>query len=368
MLPAHHETGPRQPLPVLAAPAEQDNAPSSVPGPTPPVRLDILIDDIRRLMTTACTRAGVPGPGIDRVVEHYLDGELRGKPSHGLAKFAYESQFFSQRIGSPRITHERGAMAVVDGRREVGPLSADFAVRLAARTARRLGVGVVGMVNCQRYGILASWSEQIAERGLVGLVANTSRPEATVHGARTPFLGVNPVSFAFPTSDGTVSADMSTTLAPMGVLWEARRTGCPLPTDCFVDEDGAFTDDPDAARAAMVFGEHRGFALSLLIQILTGSLFGFPMGKGVDSTWSTGYTFIALDPTFAGQGDGHLTANDDLVESIRQAATRADGPVRLPGQEGKDRAARARKTGRLALDEALYQRLQARAAGDFTSD
>ncbi|MCA1220024.1 Ldh family oxidoreductase [Streptomyces sp. 8L] len=330
--------------------------------------LDVAIDDVRALMTTACTRAGVPGRGIDRVIEHYLDGELRGKPSHGLAKFAFESQFFSHRIGSPRVKHERGAMAVVDGRREVGPLSADFAVRLATRKARQLGVGVVGMVNCQRYGILASFSEQIAERGLVGLVANTSRPEATVHGARTPFLGVNPVSFAFPTSHGTVSADMSTTLAPMGVLWEARRTASPLPTDCFVDEDGAFTNDPDAARAAMVFGEHRGFALSLLIQVLTGSLFGFPMGEDVDSTWSTGYTFIALDPTFAGHGDAHRAANDGLVGSIRQAATREGRSVRLPGQEGKDRAARARKAGRLPLDEALYQRLQARAAGDFTSD
>ncbi|GGV50464.1 hypothetical protein GCM10010245_79470 [Streptomyces spectabilis] len=367
MIPAH-ETGPRRPLPSCASTAAVDSVLPVRGGREEAVRLDVGIDDIRALMTTACIRAGIPSGGAGRVAEHYLDGELRRKPSHGVAKFVFESQFFSQRLGPPRIRHERGAMAVVDGRREVGPLSADFAVRLAARTARRLGVGVVGMVNTQRYGILASFSEQIAERGLVGLVANTSRPEATVHGARTPFLGVNPVSFAFPTSDGAVSADMSTTLAPMGVLWEARRTGCPLPPDCFVDEDGAFTDDPDAARAAMVFGEHRGFALSLLIQVLTGSLFGFPMGEGVDSTWSTGYLFIALDPAFAGQGEGHLAANTGLVEAIGRAAAREGGSVRLPGQEGKAHAARARKTGRLALDEALYQRLRARAAGDFTSD
>lgn len=366
MIPAH-ETGPHQPLPSCARPAEQDSAPANGPGPVQAARLDVGIDDVRALMTTTCTQADVPSMGIGRVVEHYLDGELRGKPSHGLAKFAFESQFFSQRIGPPRIQHERGAMAVVDGRREVGPLSADFAVRLAARKARRLGVGVVGMVNSQRYGILASWSEQIAEQGLVGLVTNTSRPEATVHGARTPFLGVNPVSFAFPTSDGPVSADMSTTLAPMGVLWEARRSGSSLPPGCFVDEYGAFTDDPIEARAAMVFGEHRGFALSLLIQVLTGSLFGFPMGEGVD-TWSTGYTFIALDPTFAGQGEGHLAANASLVGAIRQAATRKGGAVRLPGEESKARAARARKTGRIELDAALYGRLQARAAGDFISD
>lgn len=363
-----HETGPHQPLPSRARSTEQNSALSDGSGPAHAARLDVGLDDIRALMAAACTRAGIPDKGIHRVVEHYLDGELRGKPSHGLAKFAFESRFFSQRIGQPRIKHERGAMAVVDGRREVGPLSADFAVRLAVRKARRLGVGVVGMVNCQRYGILASFSEQIAERGLVGLVANTSRPEATVHGARTPFLGVNPLSFAFPTSDGTVSADMSTTLAPMGVLWEARRSGSPLPPGCFVDEHGAFTNDPDAARAAMVFGEHRGFALSLLIQVLTGSLFGFPMGEGVDSTWATGYTFIALNPTFAGQGENHLAANASLAQAIRQAVTREGGPVRLPGQEGKERAARARKTGHIALEEALYARLQARAAGDFTSD
>ncbi|MFJ2419161.1 Ldh family oxidoreductase [Streptomyces brevispora] len=365
-----YETGSHQPLPSSPKQTKGNKGASTRPGPglADPGRLTVDIDDVRALMTTACARAGVPGNGIGRVVEHYLDGELRGKPSHGVAKFVFESQFFSQRIGPPRIKHERGAMMVVDGRREIGPLSADFAARLAARTARRLGVGIVGMVNTQRYGILASWSEQIAERGLVGLVANTSRPEATVHGAKTPFLGVNPISFAFPTRDGIVSADMSTTLAPMGVLWEARRAGTPLPSDCFVDEQGAPTEDPDAARAALVFGEHRGFALSLLIQVLTGSLFGFPMSDGVNSIWTTGYAFIALDPTFAGQGDSHLAANTSLVEAIRQATTREGGTVRLPGMDGKDRAERARRAGRIEIDESLYGRLQLRAAGDFLSD
>ncbi|WP_308401447.1 Ldh family oxidoreductase [Streptomyces sp. AP-93] len=363
-----HEPAPAR-LPSGIGPAGWNSPAPDHHVPADANRLDVALDDIRTLMTTACNRAGVPGSGVGRVVEHYLDGELRGKPSHGLAKFAFESQFFSQRTGPPRIRHERGAMAVVDGQREIGPLSADFAVSLAVRKARRLGVGVVGMINTQRYGILATWSEQIAAQGLVGLVANTSRPDATVHGAQSPFLGVNPVSFAFPTGTDTVSADMSTTLAPMGVLWEARRGGSSLPPNCFVDEHGAFTEDPDTARAAMVFGEHRGYALSLLIQILTGSLFGFPMGDGVDSTWNTGYMFIALNPAFAGQGDSsHLAANSRLAETIQQTPTREGGAVRLPGRAGRDRAARARHDGRIAISEALYRRLRARADGDFTSD
>src|SRR5690606_13471126 len=244
-------------------------------------RVKVDISHLRRLMAQTCARAGIPADRADLVVAHYLDGELRGKPSHGVAKFCFESQFFAQRTGSPSIVREYGALAVVDAQREVGPLSADYAVDLAVARAREHGAGIIGMINTQRYGILASWPERMAEHGMVGIAMNTSRAEATVAGGRTAVLGVNPLAFAFPTTDGSVSADMSTTLAPMGVLWEARRAGTRLPDGCFVDAHGEPTDDPEAARTAVVFGDHRGFALSLLIQVLTGSLFGFPMGDEV---------------------------------------------------------------------------------------
>lgn len=42
---------------------------------------------------------------------------------------------------------------------------------------------------------------------------------------------------------------MSTTLAPMGVLWEHRRTDQPLPEQCFVDTDGHTTRDGSGARS-----------------------------------------------------------------------------------------------------------------------
>ncbi|MFI8951420.1 hypothetical protein ACIGO6_33530 [Streptomyces sp. NPDC053750] len=101
-------------MPSCARSAAQDSAPSHGSGPEQAVRLDDGIGGIRSLMAAACTQAGVPGKGIDRVVGHYLDGELRGKPSHGLAKCAFESQFFSQTIGTPGTKRERGAMAVAD--------------------------------------------------------------------------------------------------------------------------------------------------------------------------------------------------------------------------------------------------------------
>ncbi|MFG2463383.1 Ldh family oxidoreductase [Streptomyces sp. NPDC048523] len=326
------------------------------------------IGSLRELMGDACRAASVPRDKAAFIVEHYLTGELRGRASHGIAKFCFESQFFPQREGSPQIVREQGALAVIDARREIGPISAAYAVDVAVGKAADVGAGIVGMINTQRYGILAQWSERIAEHGYLGIVMNTSRAEATVHGGRTPVLGVNPLSFAIPTLGEPLVADMSTTLAPMGVLWEARRTGGPLPHDSFVDDRGNPTDDPDTATSAVVFGEHRGFALSLLVQILTGSLFAFPMGAAVHDTWSTGYAFLALNPSFGGQAVGFPERNTQFVEAMRSAVTRDGAAVRLPGQASKQRADHALATGTVELDDAVFRRLQARAAGDFASD
>ncbi|MFF9785032.1 Ldh family oxidoreductase [Streptomyces nigrescens] len=325
------------------------------------------IEELTALMTAACRAAGVPEQESALIVDHYLDGELRGKTSHGVAKFCFESRYFRERQGPPQVVRERGAFAVIDAHREIGPLSAAFAVRVALDKAAQHGVGFVGMINSQRYGILAAWSEEIARHGLVGIAANTSRAEAVVLGGRTPVLGVNPLAFALPTLDAPLSADMSTTLAPMGVLWECRRAAEPLPAG-FVDADGHATDDPDRAVSAIIFGEHRGFAVSLLLQALTGSVFGFPMGSEVTDTWSTGYTFIALDPSFAAPDGTAAAANSRLVEQLHAARTTDGSVLRLPGEHARARAARVRATGTVEMSEPVLSRLRARAAGDLTSD
>ncbi len=117
-----------------------------------------------------------------------------------------------------------------------------------------------------------------------------------------------------------------------------------------------------------MFGEHRGFAISLLLQALTGSLFGFPMGSEVSDTWTTGYTFIALDPTYAHSDGQAAAANSRLVGQLRAARDTERGALRLPGAHARARAAAALAAGTVELSEQVLRRLRARADGDFTSD
>ncbi|MER6617796.1 Ldh family oxidoreductase [Streptomyces xantholiticus] len=330
--------------------------------------MNVDIDHVRALMVEACQQSAVPAESVDLVVDHYLLGETQGKHSHGVAKFCFESQFFSERQGSPRTVREHGALAIVDAQREIGPVSADHAVRIAANRARELGAGIVGVINTQRYGVLSPWAEHLARAGFLGIVMNTSRADSTVEGARTPFLGVNPISYAVPTTSEPLVVDMSTTKSPMGVLWEARRGAAQLPAESFVDLDGDFTVDPHLAESAMVFGGHKGFAVSLLIQIMTGSLFGFPMGPGVESTWTTGYAFIAIDPSFGGELNDFPNNNSRLVEVMEGVGTRDSQPFRIPGSRSRAHVRKVTALGKLDIPDSVYRRLMARAAGDFVSD
>jgi LDH2 family malate/lactate/ureidoglycolate dehydrogenase len=316
------------------------------------------IHDVRQLMVAVCAVAGLSEEECVQVVDHYLDGELRGRTSHGVAKFCFESQFFATRAGRPFVAEDFGAVAVVNGNREVGPLSVGFAVDLVVEKARRFGIGLVGMNNTQRHGALGYWTRRIAEQGQLGVVMNTSTADSTVVGATRPFLGVNPLSFAFPTEDGPLVADLSTTVAPMGRLWEARRGNGGLEDGQFVDANGGFTTDPNQATAAVIFGGHKGFALSLLIQLLTGSVFGFPMGERIESLLDTGYAFIAVDPAFGGERTKFVDENSALVRALASVAMRDGGTLRMFGRESDAVRAAALAEGRVTLGAGVFERLR----------
>jgi L-2-hydroxycarboxylate dehydrogenase (NAD+) len=318
------------------------------------------IATIRSYMIEVCRRSEIPESYHEAVTEHFLEGQLLGKPTHGVGKFCFEAQFFSQRVGRPWVEQDAQAVAVINGNREVGPISAAFAVDEALRRAEQFGLGFVGLHNTQRYGILSTWSEAIAEQGMVGLVMNTSTADSTVLGSRTPMLGVNPLSLAVPTLSSPFVVDLAMTVAPMGALWDARRGDGVLPAGAFLDASGELTADYTASIAALIFGGYKGFALSMVVQLLTGSHFGFAMGPEVDAAWQTGYAFMAIRPQVTGSADSFKMANSRLISNVRLACAETD--MRVPGEYARTRRAEALASGRVLLARPIYERLRRLAA------
>jgi L-2-hydroxycarboxylate dehydrogenase (NAD+) len=96
-------------------------------------------------------------------------------------------------------------------------------------------------------------------------------------GGKTPTMGTNPHSWAFPTQDAIgfpVVIDWATSTVAMGRVQQFKREGKQLPPGCAVDGDGKPTTDPNRAVALLPFGGHKGYGLGLIDELYAGFIGG----------------------------------------------------------------------------------------------
>lgn len=278
--------------------------------------MKITVSDLRKKLISVCVDRGLSESQAIPIVTNYLDAELLGKTTHGIAKFCFECKFFSERLGNPQITVDTGPLLKVDGNKEVGPLAAEFCVDLAAQRAKKYGVCILGLNNIQRYGILSHWVNQLGDQKLFGVVLNTCEPAMTGFEGTKKVLGTNPIAFTIPTKEKTYTVDMATSKVAMSLIWKALREGEKLPDDTFYDKDGKTTTAPEEAKAVQHFGGVKGFSIALLIQLLTGSVFGFKMASEIKTFYDIGYVFIVIDPSKVTDYELLLESNQKLVDEL----------------------------------------------------
>lgn len=95
-------------------------------------------------------------------------------------------------------------------------------------------------------------------------------------GGVEPVLGTNPIAAGFPAPNGQILVDLSAAAITSGEILVALKDGEKIPEGCALGPDGKMTTDPDVARrgAVLPFGEHKGYALAVMIQLFSGVLTG----------------------------------------------------------------------------------------------
>lgn len=325
--------------------------------------MQIKISRITQLLVKTCRHLLVPEVHIPIIVNHYLEGELKGKVTHGIAKFCFESQFFHERIKSPEVITSNGPIIKINANKEIGPIAANYATEKAIEISKMMGICIVGMSNSQRYGVLSTWVEQIAKKGLLALAMNTSPAESTIPGVKSGLLGMNTLAYAAPTEDEPIIFDMTSGIKPMGLLWESKSKSLELPPNSFLDSQGRFTTNSKLAKYSAIFGGHKGFGISLLIQILTGSLFNFPMGQEIKSAYDTGYIFMAIRPE---KEKSFKKGNQNLASIIREIALNEGASnLKVPGDQSRKIKLKNISEGHIDLDQITYNQLKIITYGKF---
>lgn len=265
-------------------------------------------DEMRRLAVAVLAGVGAPDDTARAVAGSLVRSNLLGHDSHGVRRLVrYVGDVRSGRVdprASPDAETTRPGAVVVHGQRAFGQLSANRAVRelldLTGHARQAAGVAVVR--DCNHIGRLGEYVAELAEHDLVAMAFGNADPTVAPFGGRERRLGTNPLAWAVPRARGkpALVMDWATSGVAEGKLAVARDRGEAVAPGLVLDTDGRGTTDPTAFYAGGVllpFGGHKGYGLSVLIEIVGGLLSGAGVGSmpGYSGHFGTVITAFAID-------------------------------------------------------------------------
>jgi LDH2 family malate/lactate/ureidoglycolate dehydrogenase len=273
---------------------------------------------------------GVPDADARLVADSLVTADLWGHQSHGVLRLSWYVDRIRagvmRAVTTPETVADTGALLVVDGHDGVGQVLAAFAAREAAGRARTHGVGVVAVRNSNHFGTAAYFTRMAARDGCVAILATNASPAMAPWGGRRRAVGTNPWSIAAPAGEHDVMVmDIANTAVARGKVYLARQRGEPIPAGWAIDADGAPTTDPAAAIAGVILpmAGHKGYAIALMMDVLSGVLTGSAFGAAVQGPYQAerpsgcGHLFIALDVAAFGDPDGFAGRMERLVAEVR---------------------------------------------------
>jgi L-2-hydroxycarboxylate dehydrogenase (NAD+) len=250
------------------------------------------IEALREFCTRVFLHLGVPSDGAAQAADVLASADLRGIDSHGVARlYSYFGMLSEGHINPTpqiKVVHSTLSTATVDGDNGLGLVVGPHANRIAMDMAEKAGSGWVSVRNTNHYGIAGYYVLQALERDMIGwAMTNSTALVAPLWGAER-MLGTNPIAIAFPgKEEPPIVIDMATSAAAYGKIEIAKRLGKPVPQGWAIDSEGRGTTNPDdliAGGALLPLGSdrergaHKGYGLSVMVDILCGPLSGANWG------------------------------------------------------------------------------------------
>jgi uncharacterized oxidoreductase len=307
----------------------------------------------------------------DRTAELLVEANLAGHDSHGVIRIPQYVGFLKEGQIVPgaaiRVENETPSTAVIDGNWGFGQTIATAAADMAIRKARDHAVSVVTVYHCNHIGRLGSYGLQIARADMVGMLT------ANGHGgARSvaPFggtgrrLSTNPLAIAAPSGGEPLVLDITTSVVAEGKVRVKRNRGEPTPPGWIIDSEGNPTTDPNKLYgpppgAILPFGghaAHKGYGLSVIVDILSGALSAAGCSRPDVSRIANAVFVMVLNPTAFTTLDLFKRQVDDFVAYLKSSPT-APGfqEILVPGEVELREERRRRKEGIFVEDETWRQ-------------
>ena len=281
------------------------------------------------------------------VADSLVQANLRGVDSHGVARVGIYVKRLKMGLVNPRpnveVAQESAATLLVDGGNGMGQVVGVRALELGLDKARKSGGVSVGVRHSNHYGAGAYYVQRAVARDVIAFAYSNAPPTMAPWGGVDPYLGTNPYAYGVPAGEHRpIILDMATSIVARGKIILMAESDEPIPEGWAIDEQGNPTTDAQEALEGSVlpFAGPKGYALSLMIDIMAGALTGAGFGPGINSMYdnfddpqNVGAFFQLVDIGRFADSATFKARVDRMIEEIKSSRKAAGTEeIFLPGE------------------------------------
>ncbi|MEY4133821.1 MAG: hypothetical protein RL386_171, partial [Bacteroidota bacterium] len=288
-----------------------------------------------------------------------LYAQLRGN-NQGIVKLTGKGMPKDHRAGPIGTLKETPLSLLLDGNHNLGMVVVHQGMQQIIEKAGKTGFAILGTRNtASPSGAIGYFAREIARQGFIGWVFSGSYPMVAPWGSSEPLFGTNPIAIGIPARPAPIVLDMSTSAMAWFGIKEAQVAGKEIPDHVALNKLGQPTTIPEEALQGAIrpfggdYAGHKGFGLSLMVEILTGPLVGAAFCGIGNGDW--GNLLFAMDPALLSDPQDFADQTTQLAERVRNAE-KLEGVDRLflPGERGDLQEKLAIETGILEIEDRLY--------------
>ncbi|MCL2469138.1 MAG: Ldh family oxidoreductase [Alphaproteobacteria bacterium] len=307
------------------------------------------VETLKAFSSSLLAKSGFTDEEAAAIAASLTLSEMTGHSSHGLTRM--RGYIKDLRKGStvsgvkPQTIQETANSIMVDGQHGTGPIVIPPLLNKLRAKLDDNAVVCATLLNCGNVGRLGEWVEIVAKAGYPGLMLVNDNGGffcVAPPGGKKAVTSTNPLAFAIPLPEGEVFlTDMSSSSIAYGKVRLAYLEGTSVSPYCIKDADGKMTLDPGVlfsfpSGSIMPMGggqEHKGFALSMFIDMLVAGLSGGyapPAPSGVKVANNS--VFVFWNPRFFAGLDHIQSQARKYIDFVRSSSP-ADPtrPLRLAG-------------------------------------
>ena len=281
------------------------------------------------------------------VADSLVQANLRGVDSHGVTRVGIYVKRLKMGLVNPHpdveVTQESAATLLVDGDNGMGQVVAVRALDLGLDKAKESGGVSIGIRHSNHYGAGAYYVQRAVARDAIAFAYSNAPPTMAPWGGVDPYIGTNPYAYGVPAGEyRPIILDMATSIVARGKVILAAESNEPIPEGWAIDKEGNPTTDAQEALEGSVlpFGGPKGYALSLMIDIMAGALTGAGFGPRINSMYdnfdepqNVGAFFQLIDISRFTDPATFKVRVDRMIEEIKSSRKAAGTEeIFLPGE------------------------------------